>query len=260
MEDTKKHPDAITYTNDEVLEEEGKHVIEKTHSNSILHKILRSLSISKNIIILILSGIFVTLVFADVVVFVLPRNNELSIADTPTPVPTTQTTKISVIPSRSISYKVTPSITKATSTPSPSPTRQPTATPTRTPTPTMQPSATPTPKPATFTDNSYGVLENATCQGITGWAYDPANPTAEVNVWLYADGGTYGGIMSGNVNTTMLRADINTSKSITGTHGYSFSVIAPLKDGKEHSLYAYVEINGIRYQLGNTPLYLTCSQ
>lgn len=260
MEDTKKHPDAVTYTNDEVLGAEDKHVTKTPPPSSLLHKIVRSLSISKNIIILVLSGIFVTLVFADVVVFLLPRNNELSITDTSTPLPKQQA-KVPSAPSPTISYKLTPSITpKATSTPSPSPTRQPTATPTRTPTPTIQPTATPTPKPATFTDNSYGVLESATCQGITGWAYDPANPTAETNIWLYADGGTYGGIMSGNINTTILRADINTNKNITGTHGFSFTVIAPLKDGKEHSLYAYVDINGVRYQLGNTPLYLTCTQ
>lgn len=256
MEHT-KHPDAVTYTNEEEHAKDHHSTKDESRIGSILGKILKSLSISKNIIILILSGIFVTLVIADVIVFVLPRSKESPpVVLVPTPLPTKQ------LPSSTSVTKLSGTITPTrVQTPTPSPTKGPTATPTKTPTPTNTPSPTVTPKPPTFSDATYGVLESATCTSITGWAYDPAHPNEEVTMWLYADGGTYGGIFSGNVNTTIVRSDINTNKGISGNHGFSFSVIAPLKDGKEHSLYVYVEgKDGVRYQVGNTPHYLTCSQ
>lgn len=263
MNNSEKHPDAVTYTNDEVIEKEHASHNKKSKTNNFLLAILKSFSVSKNIIILILSGIFVSLVIANFVVFVLPRSSAVTTTLVPTPIPTIQ-----LLPSISKAVSLTPTSIQTPSptkkaTPTSTPTRAPSATPTPTqrPTanPTTQPTATPTPKPPTFTDMTYGQLESANCSAITGWAYNPASPNDEVNVWLYADGGTYGGIMSGNLNTTILRADINASKNITGNHGFSFTVIAPLKDGKEHSLYVYADINGVRNQIGNTPLYLTCN-
>ncbi|CAN5187108.1 hypothetical protein BH11PAT1_BH11PAT1_6660 [soil metagenome] len=211
----------------------------------------RSLQVSKNLIIILMFGIFLALLIADVVVFLLPHHSNptsASIVRTPT--------------ARLSSAK--PSVTTAIQTrtslaPSTKPTQKPTNTITPFP-PTNTPTTTPTPRPPTNSDTTYGVGERVTCKEITGWAVDPADNTSPVSVWLYANGGTYGGIFSGQVTTSILRDDINTAQHITGNHGYSIPVIAPLKDDKEHSLYIYAETkDGVRHQLGNTPQYITCT-
>lgn len=55
---------------------------------------------------------------------------------------------------------------------------------------------------------------------VHGWAYDPDAPTTSISVDVYVDGTT----LVAHVPTSVMRADVNRIKGITGTHGFSATV------------------------------------
>jgi cell wall-associated NlpC family hydrolase len=50
---------------------------------------------------------------------------------------------------------------------------------------------------------------------VSGWAYDPVNPSAAIVVAVYADGK-----LLGRVRTSTVNASVNRSRHISGRHGY----------------------------------------
>lgn len=203
--------------------------------------------VSKNLIIVILLGTFIFLVLMNLLLFFFPRNIFTRALDA---------TLTFSLPRISLNQKSTvpsPDIATPSDTPDVSPSLSPM------PSISVTPSVSPTPRPPVASDKTHGVLERASCEGISGWAYDPEKNEESMHVWLYADGGLYGGSFSGKEKADDPRTDINNELKISGDHGFRFSVIPALKDGKEHSLYVYLEAkDGVRHQLGNTPLYITC--
>ena len=91
-----------------------------------------------------------------------------------------------------------------------------------------------------------GTLDEVTSSGIArGWSYDPDSSTAANPVHIYVDSPAGAGKTPiGNINTNKLRSDVNTLKGITGNHGFEYTIPTSLKDGKNHTLYAYaIDIN-----------------
>lgn len=77
---------------------------------------------------------------------------------------------------------------------------------------------------ATVNGNPIGYQDPLLASGpptvVHGWAYDPDAPTASIYVDVYVDGPHF----VAHVPTTVMRADVNAAKGITGTHGFSATV------------------------------------
>ncbi len=76
-----------------------------------------------------------------------------------------------------------------------------------------------------LTGRPIGVVDQISSTGntvhISGWAYDPDSPSTSINVAIYADGH---GLMG--VHASLPRPDVNSSRHITGNHGFSASFTA----------------------------------
>ncbi len=86
-----------------------------------------------------------------------------------------------------------------------------------------------------------GYLDTASCDAITGWTQDPDSPVAPLPVELTFDAPS-GKAGSGTVKATanVYRADLCTPLG-TCTHGYSVPMPLGLRDGMQHTVYAYGE-------------------
>lgn len=83
-----------------------------------------------------------------------------------------------------------------------------------------------------------GEITSASCESIEGWAYDPDSPSQEINIHFYDRGAGVGPFITYTV-TDIEDVSLNTSKNISGEHNFSIKTPASLKDGQEHSIYAY---------------------
>ena len=88
-----------------------------------------------------------------------------------------------------------------------------------------------------------------------GWGiYAPfSNQTCAVQ--FYADGSFKDGQFLGQVETLVLRPDVNSALGISGTHGFSYAIPLSLWDGQPHTIYAYATSpDGTqKFLLGRTP-------
>lgn len=108
-----------------------------------------------------------------------------------------------------------------------------------------------------------GVLDSAAdCNNVSGWAYDPDVPSQSIDVHFYVNGPTGSGTFAGAVNANISRPDVNAAYSITGNHGYSFSVPSQFRDNAPHSIYPYAidpSGNGNDPLLSGAPKTFTCA-
>lgn len=101
-----------------------------------------------------------------------------------------------------------------------------------------------------------GWLDSVDCTSIQGWAYDPNNSSASIQVHVYSDGayltaGTADGV----------RTDVNAALGISGNHGYIISTPSSLMNGVPHSIVVYgIDLSGgTNAALRGTPMSVTCS-
>ncbi|MBI3294689.1 MAG: hypothetical protein HYZ71_08155, partial [Deltaproteobacteria bacterium] len=83
---------------------------------------------------------------------------------------------------------------------------------------------------------------------VSGWAYDP-NLSAE-SIWVHLYGGGPAGIGTGPfvVRANVARPDVNSTRNVSGNHGFSF--LLPLQFQRGQKVYAYgIDLNG-----GTNPL------
>lgn len=95
--------------------------------------------------------------------------------------------------------------------------------------------------------NPVGYLDAATggdgTVTVRGWAYDPDNPSASIEVHVYVDGTASNGEGHGGIKANLPRPDVNRVYGISGNHGFE----ATFTTGKRGSpkVYAYgINIGG----------------
>ncbi len=93
-----------------------------------------------------------------------------------------------------------------------------------------------------------GYLDTANCDNIAGWTRD-ANTTNAINVHFYADGSSDTGTFIGSTLANGYRGDLPFDDLY---HGFVFTTPESLKDGNQHTIYAY----GIDDRGGINPLLL----
>lgn len=154
------------------------------------------------------------------------------------------------------------------------------------------PTNIPTAKQVVNMKNPVGWFDKADSVQFTGWAFDPDNKTANIDVHFYLDGlAGKGGKLIGYTKADQPRADINNLYGLSGSHGFVFKVqdadfntvvtgqtgssalqtvdstplgststkaYATLGDGKLHAIYAYgIDSNGGQnLPLGGSPKFL----
>ena len=105
-----------------------------------------------------------------------------------------------------------------------------------------------------------GWLDGLSCEGgATGWAQDPNDPGLTIAVHLYVDGGAGSGAQGFPVTAEVSRDDLCTAIG-SCAHGFVWPIPDALKDGAEHTLYAYGidSGGGSNPELQGSPLTFTC--
>ncbi|HUQ85731.1 MAG TPA: dockerin type I domain-containing protein [Candidatus Limnocylindrales bacterium] len=84
-------------------------------------------------------------------------------------------------------------------------------------------------------DDPKGVVDNNDGHAIRGWAFDPneSNASIEIHIYIYPEGGQAEGYNTGP--TAFLRPDVNEAYGIAGIHGFDFQVPAKWCDGKRYT-------------------------
>ena len=99
-----------------------------------------------------------------------------------------------------------------------------------------------------------GTIDRSENGWISGWAFDPAKPTASVIVSIYRDGPKGSGALMGSYPTTVMRPDVNALFKLTGAHGFSWK-IPPADQNWLHMWYVYAaDSGGVEQQVKNSPL------
>lgn len=108
----------------------------------------------------------------------------------------------------------------------PKPTTPPAPVPTRTPTPA------PTPK------GNHGGID---CTKTWGWACDASNYATPLTIHFYKDGPYNGGgtLIGSTVANGARESAVAQACGGNPNHGFTFNIPASLKDGRQHSVYAY---------------------
>jgi hypothetical protein len=106
--------------------------------------------------------------------------------------------------------------------------------------PTPLPQAPPPPPPPSSGRIPLGYLDSIDANGTaSGWTYDPDLSSQSNDVKIYADGPAGAGTLIATIATNSSRPDVNSYYSITGNHGFTFSIPSNLKNGQPHQLYVY---------------------
>ena len=85
-------------------------------------------------------------------------------------------------------------------------------------------------------------VDDASCNAIRGWAYDPDIPHNELILHAYVDGKEYA-----SFSTDQMRSDVNQYFGISGKHGFNWIIPAEFKDGNTH----YFEIYTLNFPYGS---------
>ncbi len=89
---------------------------------------------------------------------------------------------------------------------------------------------------------------------LSGWAFDPVNPSASVTISIYRDGPKGSGALMGNFPTAVMRPDVNALYRLTGAHGFSWR-IPPGDQNRLRMWYVYAARSGAaEMQVSNSPL------
>lgn len=98
-----------------------------------------------------------------------------------------------------------------------------------------------------------GVFEYAGCDAVSGWAWDPLQPNTPIMVSLFSDGQLVGTILA-----DQYRADLASSGTGDGRHGFRMTLPDSLRDGASHSLSVQVQVEGADITLGSSPKVKSC--
>ena len=93
-----------------------------------------------------------------------------------------------------------------------------------------------------------GWLDVADCSGISGWAWDSAQPSSRLQVDLY-DGSVHG-LPAATVTAANYRLDLRQAGIGDGAYGFYVPTPASLKDGRTHAIVATVSGTDNAIQLG----------
>lgn len=109
------------------------------------------------------------------------------------------------------------------------------------------------PKSVTCAVNEYGGrFEYASCNVLTGWAWDKRNPNTPLTVELLE-----GGNVKGSAVANIFKQSLKDQGYGTGNYGFSIALPSSLKDGQPHQL--SVRINGTSYVLSDSPKSVSCA-
>ena len=110
----------------------------------------------------------------------------------------------------------------------------------------------------------FGYLDGVqSCNNIIGWACDPDDFNSAIDVHLYKDNPVgAGGILLSIVRANFQReAQVGLQCGGNSNHGFSFTLLDSLKDGKNHSIYAYainIGTNSNNQELNGNPKEFSC--
>jgi uncharacterized protein (TIGR03382 family) len=131
-----------------------------------------------------------------------------------------------------------------------------------TPPPPTPPPPSPPPPPAPAPDQPpKGQLDGASCEGgLAGWAQDPDQPSAALEVELYVDRTPdAAGSPPLRVTASTYRADLCLALG-SCEHGFAITIPSSLLDGAPHAVRAYaLDAAGKRTLLGGSPRSFTCA-
>jgi len=96
-----------------------------------------------------------------------------------------------------------------------------------------------------------GRYEKASCEEISGWAWDASNPQASVGVDVYADGTSLA-----TVQADLFRHDLADAGRGNGSHAFVYVPPSRLKDGWPHEM--RVKIAGTDIELSKLPRSIVC--
>ena len=122
-------------------------------------------------------------------------------------------------------------------------------------------SAPPTPAPAV--NNPSGYHDGSDCSISRGWTCDADNYNQPLDVHFYADGPAGSGTFIGATTASVAReAGVGSACGGNNNHGFNFTTPEGLKNGQNHSIYAYsINIGSGNYNplLGNSPKIINCA-
>ncbi|HXG91574.1 MAG TPA: hypothetical protein VNN73_04300 [Blastocatellia bacterium] len=110
-----------------------------------------------------------------------------------------------------------------------------------------------TPKTINCSPVFQGSFDVANCDFIAGWAWDANQPSAHISVDIYVDSNPFSSIQA---PANLFRQDLLDAGIGDGTHGFSFSTPAFLKDGQPHTIRA--KFAGTTIELPNSPITINC--
>ncbi|GAB3909789.1 hypothetical protein GCM10028803_48100 [Larkinella knui] len=116
---------------------------------------------------------------------------------------------------------------------------------------TIQPPATQPTSSTTVAGNFEGFLDKVECGTIRGWVWDRNKPNTPMMLEFYANG-----VSIGTAEANIYRQDLKDAGKGNGTHGYSFTTPAGLKNNTTYQISATV-LNST-YILKGAPKPLTC--
>jgi hypothetical protein len=96
----------------------------------------------------------------------------------------------------------------------------------------------------------FGAFE-ASCERVSGWAYDLSNPDSSIDVSIY-DGDSLLTTLHANLSRPAVRA----AGHGTGVYGFEYAIPTSLKDGRSHTISVRVTANG--RELYGSPKSLKC--
>ena len=90
-----------------------------------------------------------------------------------------------------------------------------------------------------------GNLDVGNCYTVSGWAFDPDVPSATISVNIYIDG-----TFVTALPTSQLRTDVNATYTITGNHGFNWSMPSTYRNGVTHT----VQVTAVNNPTGTNPV------
>ncbi len=94
-----------------------------------------------------------------------------------------------------------------------------------------------------------GLIDDANCEFIIGWAMDWSRPTQSLDIRIWDDGG----LVNLRVNAKLVRNNFNPGERL---HGFTVPIPAALHDGKPHMV--RVAFEDSHDELRNSPRPLIC--
>lgn len=88
--------------------------------------------------------------------------------------------------------------------------------------------------------NPKGHIDRYRCDSsVGGWAYDPDNSGASIDVHIYIDGPAGSGASGFTATANGDRPDVRSAFGIGGNHGFDFRIPDQYRNGQPHTVYVY---------------------